>query len=180
MKYVSIAILFVILITACSTSKKKWADFKKADCANYYFGRIEAKRLLTEAEKRNLSEQGIQIQEFVFESQYLGSWEHKWVKKSLEKTAIKSLIPFSTQDKLASGMQVQEIKKLSESPGESIVLLQTIATVLPSDLSQFGKIVFSKDHFYRMQVPHNQLFSLLEYPCLRMMSILKEAGLPDN
>lgn len=180
MKSTCLACLFGIFFLSCATTKKKWTDFKKADCERFYFGRIEAKRLLTDSEKNDLSVLGIQVQEYVFETQYLGSWELKWASKSLDKTAVKSLIPFLTQDKLASGMQLQELKKISETPGESMVLIQTIATVNPSELGQFGKIVFKKDHFYRMITPHNQLFNLLEFPCLRLLSIVKYDYVPDN
>ncbi len=180
MKFVCFAILMGILFYNCSTSKKSWGDFKKSDCSKYRFGRIETKRLLTEIEKSELSVQGIQIQEFVFETQYLGSWELKWASKNFEKTPVKSLIPFSSQDKLASGMQIQELKKLTELPGESMVLIQTIATVNPTELNQFGKIVFSREHFYRMIIPHNQLFNLLEFPCLRLLSVVKENYEADN
>lgn len=180
MKYTAIVFLISFICTSCSTSKKEWVDFRTADCSKYLYGRIDAKRLLTDLEKKNLSVQGIQVQEFVFETQYLGSWKKNWTSKSLEKTAIKSLIPFSIQDKLASGMQLQELKRIGETPGESMVLIQTIATVNPVDLGSFGKIVFSREHFYRMIVPHDQLFSLLEFPCLRLLSIVKDNYDPDN
>lgn len=180
MKYTIILSLIGILFSGCSTSKKEWADFKKEDCSKYHFGRIEAKRLLTEDEKKLLSNDGIHVQEFVFETQYLGSWEQKWAGKSLEKTAIKSLVSFSPQDKLASGMQIKELQKLADTPGESMVLLQTIATVNPLELRQFGRLVFSQNHFYRMVVAHNKLIDLIEFPCLRMMSIVKSNYDPDN
>lgn len=180
MKHCFFALLIGLLLINCAASKKEWADFNKADCEKYVYGRIETKRLLTESDKTKLSIDGIQIQEFVFESQYLGSWKKKWAKANLDKTVVKSLIPFSIQDKLASGMQVQDLKKLSESPGESMVLLQTIATVNQEDLNQFGKIIFSREHFYRMLVPHAQLMNLLEFPCLRLMSIVKDNYDPDQ
>jgi hypothetical protein len=169
-----------MLTVSCSSTKKKWEDFKVGDCAKYQFGRIEAKRLLTDVEKNELAKQGIQIQEFVFETQYLGSWEHKWASRNLDKIPVKTLIPFSLQDKLASGMQLSELKKLSESPGESMVLIQTIASVNKTELNQFGKLIFSRDHFYRMVVPHHQLYNLLEFQCLRLLSIVKENYNPDN
>lgn len=180
MKYLFIVSLAGILLVDCSKSMHKWADFKRSDCAKYFFGRINAKRLLTDADKTNLNAQGIYIQEFVFETQYLGSWELNQAKKNLEKTAIESLIPFSLQDKLASGMQIKELKKLSETPGESMVLLQTIATVNQTELKQFGQLIFQREHFYRMVVPHNQLMNLLEFPCLRLLNIVKYDYDPDK
>jgi hypothetical protein len=180
MKLVGYYIVFGLFICSCGSSKKEWADFRNADCAKYQFGRIDAKRVLTDNEKKSLAQQGIQVQEFVFETQYLGSWEVKWSAKNLDKTPIKSLIPFSTQDKLASGMQIQELKKLADSPGESMVLIQTIATVNNDELSKYGKLIFKRDYFYRMLVPHNQLLLLLEFPCLRLMSIVKDNYDPDK
>jgi hypothetical protein len=180
MKYFLFAFSIGIMLLNCATSKKEWADFNKADCDKYIYGRIETKRLLTESDKTKLAQEGIQVQEFVFESQYLGSWQKKWAKSNLDKTVVKSLIPFTTQDKLASGMQIPDLKKLSESPGQSMVLVQMIATVNKEDLNQFGEIIFSRDHFYRMLVPHAQLMNLLEFPCLRLMSIVKDNYDPDQ
>jgi hypothetical protein len=166
-------------MNACSSSKKNWADFKGSDCAKYQFGRIDAKRLLTTEEKSNLEISGIHIQEFVFETQYLGSWDKKWTGKNLEKTPVKTLVPFSAQDKLASGMQLSEIRRLAETPGESMVLLQTIATIDHTELSKFGKLVFNREYFYRMIVPHSKLEELIEFPCIRLVSIVKDNYDPD-
>ncbi len=180
MKFGVSVLSIALFLINCSSSKVKWENFNSGDCTKYHFGRIEAKRLLTDVEKSELAKQGIQIQEFVFETQYLGSWEHKWATKNFDKTPVKSLIPFSLQDKLASGMQLSELKRITETPGESMVLIQTIATVNPGELSRFGKLVFSREHFYRMVVPHHQLYNLLEFPCLRLLSIVKENYDPDN
>lgn len=180
MKFAFIVISVAFLLINCSTAKKEWGNFNRVDCSKYQFGRIEARRLLSEKEKESLAELGIRIQEFVFETQYLGCWDMKWSTMNLEKTAVKNLIPFTYQDKLSSGMQLQELKKFMDTPGESMVLIQTIATVDPGELQQFGKLIFSRQHFYRMSVPHNKLMNLLEFPCIRLLSIIKQNYDPDN
>ncbi|MBK8486065.1 MAG: hypothetical protein IPO86_13325 [Saprospiraceae bacterium] len=180
MIYNVVASLCLILFFSCSSSKIAWTDLKASDCSKYAYGRIEAKRLLSEAEKSDLLLKGLHIQEFIFENQYLGSWElKKWPGKNLEKSAIQSLIKFMPQEKLASGMLLSDLSKLAESPGESMVLIQAISTIDLNELKQFGTLVFNRDHFYRMIVPHQQLISLLEFPCLRLLSIVKETYEPD-
>lgn len=173
--------LFILLcVFACAPAKKEWANFTKKDCENYYFGRIEAKRLLTATEKISLKDAGIHIQEFILETQYLGSWKKEWLSKNLDKTPIHSLIPFTPQDKIASGVQIAEVQRISETPGESMVLIQTIATVTPEELKNYGQMVFGRDYSYRLIVPHNNLMKLLEFPCLRLMSIIKYDYDPDS
>lgn len=181
MSYKFLLYLFICISISCGSSKRTFADLKSADCQKYTFGRIEAKRLLTEADKAALIKSGLHIQEFIFENQYLGSWETaSWVNKKLDKTAIKNLIPFNAQDKLSSGMLVSELKRISELPGSSIVLIQTISTIDQNELRQFGEIVFNRDNFYRLDVEHAKLMGLLEYPCIRLLSVVKETLDPDR
>ena len=84
-----------------------------------------------------------------------------------------------TKDKLASGMTMAELKKLGETPGQSMVLLQTMATLQTGELDAFGELVFSRDYFYRMVVPHANLVRVAEHPCIRLLSIVKENYEPD-
>ncbi len=168
------------IIAACSTTQKPFSNLKAEDCSQYIFGRIESRRLLTEADKKLLLEKGLRIQEVVLDNFYLGSWNQKWAQTDLEKTNIRSLNPFTMQDKLASGLNVSDLKKTVESPGKSMVLLQTITSVDSTEWKAFGELVFHKDYFYRLVVPHENLLKLIEYPCLRMMSIVKENYNPDE
>ncbi len=180
MRYFSLVLLLVIICVGCATSKKEWANFTGKDCEKYVFGRIETKRLLTAMEKLTLAQSGIHIQEFIFETQYLGSWNKEWNSKNLDKTPVNSLVAFTAQDKIASGIQITEVQRISETPGESMVLIQTIATVTPDELKTFGQVVFGRDYSYRMIVPHHNLMKLLEFPCLRLMSIIKYDYDPDS
>ena len=81
---------------------------------------------------------------------------------------------------MASGLNVTDLKKLVETPGKSIILLQTITTVDSTEWAPYGELIFHKDYFYRLVVPHANLMDLIQYPCLRMMSIVKENYEPDQ
>jgi len=170
----------LLLLTACSTTQKPFSNLKAEDCSQFIFGRIESRRQLTEEDKKVLLEKGLRIQEVILDNFYLGSWNQKWAQTDLDKTNIRSLNPFGFQDKLASGLNVTDLKKLVESPGKSIILLQTITTVDSTEWSAFGELIFHKDYFYRLVVPHQNLMDLIQYPCLRMMSIVKENYEPDD
>lgn len=136
--------------------------------------------MLTEADKSELNKQGIIVQEFVLENQYLGSWKSKWNLENLDKTPVNALVKFQTQDKLASGMELARFGEIANSVGSSMVLIQTLASVDSLELNEFGEILFHRDHFYRMIVAHNNLKDLLNYPCLRLLSIVKENYEPDS
>lgn len=136
--------------------------------------------MLTEADKSELNKQGIIVQEFVLENQYLGSWKSKWNLENLDKTPVNALVKFQTQDKLASGMELARFSEIANSAGSSMVLIQTLASVDSLELNEYGEILFHRDHFYRMIVAHNNLEDLLNYPCLRLLSIVKENYEPDS
>lgn len=136
--------------------------------------------MLTEADKSALHKQGIIIQEFVLENQYLGSWKSKWNTENLDKTPVNALVKFKTQDKLASGMELSRFTEISNAVGSSMVLIQTIASVDSLELREYGEVLFHRDHFYRMLVPNKNLLDLLDYPCLRLLSIVKENYEPDS
>lgn len=172
--------IFILAVSACAPSGRSWQQLKEADCVQYTFGRIDAKRMLTEEDKSKLLKQGLRIQEFVLENQYLGCWDRKWNQKVLDKTPIASLNPFEIKDKLGSGMQLSKLNELSQSPGKSMVLIQTLSSVDSLELKQYGSIIFKRDHFYRLLVDHANLPELLEYPCLRLMSIVKDQYEPDQ
>lgn len=172
--------LIILMILSCSRKPMAWENLKEKDCANYTFGRIESKRMLSDEDKTSLEKQGIVIQEFVLENQYLGSWKSSWNSVTLDKTPINALVKFETKDKLASGMEMTHFEEISNSPGSSMVLLQTLASVDSLELVFYGEILFHRDHFYRMVIPHPQLQELLNYPCLRLLSIVKEHYEPDS
>lgn len=176
-------LLLLISITftiACTKKSSVWSDLKSSDCEKLTYGRIDAKRSLTDEDISQLKKQGLRILEFVLENQYLGSWEQHWNKRSLDKTPVKALISFDFKEKLASGMQLDQLKTLSSSTGQAMVLIQTLAPVDSMEIKQFGKVLFHKDHFYRLVLPNHKLPELLEYPCLRLMSIVKENYDPDK
>jgi len=167
-------------IMACSSTSKSWQYLKEEDCLKYTFGRIDAKRSLTEEDKKSLLKQGLRIQEFVFENQYLGCWDKNWNTKNLDQTPVVSLNPFEAKDKLASGMPIHKLDEIAQTTGHSMVLIQTLSSVDSMELVNYGKIIFHRDHFYRLLVKHQDLKDLLEYPCLRLMSIVKENHEPDQ
>ncbi|MBK9109160.1 MAG: hypothetical protein IPM92_12545 [Saprospiraceae bacterium] len=175
-----ICLLSLFITIACSRKATEWTDLKSGDCENLTYGRIDAKRLLTDEDIQQLKKDGLRILEFVLENQYLGSWEQKWNHRSLDKTPVKSLIAFESKEKLASGMQLDQLKTLSNTTGQAMVLIQTLAPVDSMEIKQFGKVLFHKDHFYRLVVANHKLPELLDYPCLRLMSIVKENYDPDK
>ncbi len=180
MKFVRQLPLLLLILSSCASSSVSWINMKEADCSKYTFGRMETKRVLNADETKKLSKEGIKILEYVLEQQYLACWDHSWSQKPLEKTPVKALVPFEAKDKLASGMNVEHIKKLSGEVGQSMVLLQTFAQVDSMELVRYGQILYHKDYFYRLVVPHSQLEDLLEYPCLRLFSLVKENYTPDK
>ncbi len=180
MTLIRIVPALLLFLFSCATSKTSWMNMKETECSKYTFGRMETKRILSEDETKKLEKDGIKIMEYVLEQQYLACWEHSWSQKSLEKTPVKALVPFEAKDKLAAGMNVEHLKKLSSEAGNSMILLQTYAPVDSVELSQYGQILYHKDYFYRLVVPHTQLEELLNYPCLRLFSIVKESYTPDK
>lgn len=171
--------LFIYTFLVCSSCSSRLTNLNQSSCEKYEYGRIETRHTLLPEEKIKLEKQGIRILEFVFENQYLGVWKKSWNKKNLEKTVIKILKPFTMEEKMASGGQTSELTKIVQEPGESIVLIQTIGPVNVAVLSEFGKIQFERDLFYRMVVPHHKLMELLEFSCVRTFSIMKENYQPD-
>lgn len=167
-------------LTSCSRKAISWDQIKSEDCSALIYGRVDAKRLLTQEDISLLQKQGLRILEFVLENQYLGCWNQKWVEKSLDKTPLNALTPFESKEKIGSGMQLDQLRNLDNTVGHAMVLIQTLAPVDSLELIQYGKILFSRDHFYRMVVPNNHLMDLLDYPCLRLMSIVKENYEPDR
>lgn len=179
MKQLILFIAFILLFSQCSRQPAQWTQLSEEGCAQYVFGRVEAKRLLTDEDKSALLKEGLRIQEYVMETQYLGNWDKRWERKSLDETPLRELVPIAPHEKLASGMTQSELERIGSTPGSAMVLLQTFAPVDSLEIRRFGKVVFSRDHFYRLVVPHPQLTALMNYSCLRFMSIVKADYEPD-
>lgn len=175
-----IIMLCLAFLFSCARKTTEWTELQSGDCEKYTYGRIDAKRTLTEEDMAKLKREGLRVLEFVLENQYLGAWEEGWKKQSLDKTPLKALVPFESKEKLASGMQMEQLTALSHSVGQAMVLLQTLGPVDSLEIRQFGKVLFHKDHFYRLVVPNDRLLDIMEYPCLRLMSIVKENYEPDK
>ncbi len=179
MKQLILFVAFISFFSLCSRQPAQWTQLSEESCARYVFGRVEAKRLLTDEDKAALLKEGLRIQEYVMETQYLGNWDKRWERKSLDETPLRELMPIAPHEKLASGMTQSELERIGSTPGSAMVLLQTFAPVDSLEIRRFGKVVFSRDHFYRLVVPHPQLTALMDYSCLRFMSIVKADYEPD-
>ena len=172
-----------IFVLICCISCSKKLDLSSLDsnvCENFTFGRIELKRNISDVEKSKLANEGVIIQEYIFDQVYLGVWSKKWNSKKLEKTAIKALKPAKAEDKLASGMTINEIEAMSKENTRSTVLLQTIGKMKPNVFSEIGTVLMNKDFFYRLDVHNSHLMDLLDNPCIKLITILKEPAVPDH
>ncbi|MDQ3141985.1 MAG: hypothetical protein M3Q56_07030 [Bacteroidota bacterium] len=172
-------ILVVIILIQCKSSEN-WTSLNDETCSKYAYGKLEARHLLSDPEKALLLKHSIRIHEFIIDNYYMGSWPKNFKMQQLSQLPIKSLYPSENADKLAGGITEQMLFDMAVTPGESMVLLQTIGPVQKEDVERFGKLLFEKDNFYRMNVNHQNLKKLLDFPCLRMMSILKENNEPES
>ena len=171
----------IILIATFACSKKlNLTKLSSANCEEYAYGKIEAKRILNDQDKLNLQNHGIQIQQSIFENLYLGVWLKNIENKSMDKTPVRKLTTVKQFEKLTGGMTVEELNQLAATSGTSTILLTTIGEVLESEIEEFGQIDVFKDGYYRMKVNNVKLNEILEYPCLKTFSVLREMELPDE
>lgn len=174
MKQVFILIFFI----SCS-APKELPKLSTESCEDFYYGKIETKRILSDEDKLALTKKGIYIQQAVFEYAYLGVWRRKINLTDLSKTAIKSLRETKTGEKLTAGISAKDFEELTKTHGTSVVLMNTISKVNDDEISEFGQIMAQQQGYYKLNVSNSRLQDILEYPCLRTMTVLREMEMPD-
>ena len=142
MKFVFFLIMMALSFSFCKVSHQL-TQLTEKKCGQYTYGRIEFKRSISTEEKNQLASQGLLIQDFIFENIYLGLWYKSWGKKNLNKTAIRALIPFTPDDKLAGGLLVRDIK--ADDNSNCLILIQTIGPLSKDELNDYGLIVSSNE-----------------------------------
>lgn len=176
MKFLVFLIMMSLSLSFCKVSHQM-TQLTEKKCGQYTYGRIEFKRSITTEEKNQLTLQGLLMQDFIFENIYLGLWYKSWDKKNLNKTAIRTLIPFSPDDKLAGGLLVRDIK--ADDNSNCLILIQTIGPLSKDELNDYGLIISSNDDFYKMEVQKRNILPLLDHPCIKMVSLVKEDYIHD-
>jgi len=179
MKKFFVLISSFVLLSSCS-HKVILTDLTESKCGKLHFGKVEFRRLPSEEDKATLQKSGLVLQEYVFENYYLGVWNGSWEKKNLDKTVVKALYPFSEMDKLAGGLSMNELKLKAEKPGYSKVLIQTFGSLKQTELDAFGKMLFNKDNFYRLEVKNQSLLDLLDHSCVKLLNVMDEIPQADE
>lgn len=172
-----IVVLF-ILITACA-SPTQLGLLTSTKCEDYSYGKIEASRILSDEEKSSLTKKGIYVQQSVFDNVYLGVWKNNIKLKLLEKLPIKKLTQISGEEKLSGGYSKEQLEELFNTSGSSNVIFNTFGELQEGELSEFGKLIKQNQGFFRMEINNARIPDLLEFPCLKSISILREMPIPD-
>ena len=167
MKKFFVLISSFVLLSSCS-HKVILTDLTESKCGKLHFGKVEFRRLPSEEDKATLQKSGLVLQEYVFENYYLGVWNGSWAKKNLDKT------------KLAGGLSMNELKLKAEKPGSSKVLIQTFGSLKQTELDAFGKMLFNKDNFYRLEVKNQSLLDLLDHSCVKLLNVMDEIPQADE
>lgn len=168
-------VLLLFVIYSCGTSKKV-SDLKSADCIDYSFGMIEAKRILNDEEKSLLEKQGIFIQEFLFENVYQGVWRKSWNKKKLNATPIRKLRTYNAEDKISEGVQ---LKDLNNDNTVCNLIVQSFVDLNEKEFSSFGKLINYNNKFYRLETQKKYISEIAMHPCVKHVSIMKSLDVPD-
>ncbi|NOT37760.1 MAG: hypothetical protein HOP11_10325 [Saprospiraceae bacterium] len=168
-------IISFYFILACNPVKKL-SDLKSKDCGNFTIGMIEAKRLLNDQEKAKLEEQGILIQEFLFETVYQGIWKNSWNTKKLNTTPIRKLKEYKSEDKVSEGIILKEI---AEDNTPCNLIVQSIIEIDDVELSSFGKVVNYKNKYYRIETQKKYIDDIAQHPCVKHVSLMKSLDIPD-
>ncbi|HMS29054.1 MAG TPA: hypothetical protein PKD32_04355 [Saprospiraceae bacterium] len=179
MKNFLVLISYFVLLSSCS-HKVILTDLTEAKCDKLHFGKVEFRRLPSDEEKATLQKSGLVLQEYVFENYYLGVWNGSWTKKNLDKKVVKALYPLSEMDKLAGGLSMNELKLKAEKPGSSKVLIQTLGSLKQTELDAFGKMLFNKDNYYRLEVKNQSLLDLLDHSCVKLLNVMDEVPQADE
>ena len=61
----------------------------------------------------------------------------------------------------------------------SNVIFNTFGELQEGELSEFGKLIKQNQGFFRMEINNARIPDLLEFPCLKSISILREMPIPD-
>ena len=177
MKFLIYSYTLVFIFMSCSSSIN--LDKLNTDsCGKFEYGKIETKRMLTDADKLNLNAKGIVIQEFVFENLYLGLWKKNWTNKNLDKTVVSKLTVIPPEEKLAGGTILKDIKPNDNS--RCILLIQTVGSVPISEFNDYGKVESARNDFIKMEIFMSNIVDLCNHPCIKAVSLLPQNSSPDQ
>lgn len=177
MKFLIYSYAIVFIFTSCS-SAINLDKLNKDSCGKFEYGKIETKRMLTDADKLNLKSNGVVIQEFVFEKLYLGLWKKNWTEKNLDKTVISKLTVIPPDEKLAGGIILKDIKPNDNS--RCILLIQTVGSVPISEFNDYGKVESARNDFIKMETSMSNIIDLCNHPCIKAVSLLPQNSSPDQ
>lgn len=177
MKVIRYSFLLVIIFGSCNTALKL-DNLNRDSCGKFQYGKIETKRMLTDADKAQLQSGGIVVQEFVFENLYLGIWKNSWSGRNLDKTVISKLTIIPPDEKLAGGIILKDIKPNDNS--HCILLIQTVGSVPLTEFNDYGKVESARNDFIKMETSMSNIIELCNHPCIKAVSLLPQNSTPDQ
>lgn len=153
-----------------------YTELKSTDCGDFNFGMIEAKRILTEEEKKSLETQGIIVQEYLFDMVYQGIWRKNYPIKKLSASPIKNLKDYKLDDKLSEGIV---LKNFEGDLTPCSIVIQSFIRLNEDEFKSYGKIVNYNNQYYRMDTQKKFVKDIVSHPCVKHVSIMKSNDIPD-